>query len=176
MATGMKFLIVLGVLLALALIAWVAVWWDRSIEGKERYDERQQLMQGRAYCFSSFVGFLYASGLMIYLVYVSGHDRPTPEPWLLVGAGIMLTWMAYHFYSLLTQAALPLGEKPWVMVLNYILLAAVQGLKYWERVQPQDMIDHLDENMAWLYLMGLTCFGMLALCYLLAALKKDKED
>ncbi len=170
---GIMFLIVFGMVLALAALTWVAVWWDRSSEGKERYDERQQLMQGKAYRFSSYVGFVYFAGLMIYLVYISGYEKPAP--WLLVGAGIMVTWMSYHFYCLLTQAALPLGEKPWVMALNYIFLAVIQGLYYWEKVRLRDMTDHWDENMAWLHLMGLVCFGMLALCYLLAGLWKDRE-
>jgi energy-converting hydrogenase Eha subunit C len=122
--------VALGVLVAVVLLCLASVWLDKR-NPSDDYDERQQIVQGKANGLSLGVGLLYCVGILITLErQVTGEKMV--EPYLLVFAGIDLMIVVKHTYCLIGNAALPLSKKPLGIILSYIALSVCGFVRfYW---------------------------------------------
>ncbi len=67
--------------------------------------------------------------LMAVIILTLGYVEGKPvlvETYLLAFWGMALPFMALHIYCFLTQAALPLSQKPGMMALNYLIHGSFQ--------------------------------------------------
>lgn len=169
----MNLLIVTGiVLLALAVIVLLClcVIWVEKHYPSDEYDERQKQAQGRA----SRLGFITAMFYfgVVTVVLLQQVDGPkTIEPWLLVFIGFLLMIMVDHTYCFLSQAALPLSQKPMTSIVCYGIAGAIQ---VWYTVDamewfPLALTGH--GTGGWLHLLTGISFLYLSLMHLIQYLR-----
>ncbi len=112
-------LLLIGGVMALGALCRGMLFLERNFPGKQ-YDERQKAARGNAYRAGFYFGlvWLVASELIV------GYDAPEGVPMLVLFLGLLAQMLVFHIYCLLTHAALPLSEKPWMSIASYGLMAA----------------------------------------------------
>jgi len=165
--------ILLGILLGIVLLCLGVIYLERKVPVKQ-YDERQLHARARAHRLSFWVGFAYYLAVVILLMrQVEGAK--TVEPFLLVFAGLILQALVLHTYSILSDAALPLSEKPWYPIACF---AFVGCLQLTEAVRDfRCGIPGLTglEAADWVFLLCGISFLYLSLLHLLQWLRSRKE-
>ena len=156
----------------------IAIFLQRNFPS-EKFDERQKIARGNAYCFSHWVGMAYYFGLMVYLVFHTGKSEWVLEPFLLIVIGILIQLDSFHIYCLMTHSALPLGEKPLHTIIGYFILSGMYLVQYFVQYIPEDAAEAAGlagaESYNLLRLLFALSFFSLAICHLIACLRKEKE-
>lgn len=165
-------LISFGVIVALVLLCMLVVWLEKhGPEGD--YDERQRLARGNAYRISFFFGVAYTFFLVFYLDSSAGASLAV-SPSTLLWFGLIMEWMVFNIYCLLTRAALPFSGSPILTSAGYGLCALfnlVFCLSYSNR---PEYLRNGDTFIIPHFFMGV-CFASLAVMYLISAFWKEKE-
>ena len=160
----------IGVFAAMLIFCAGVIFIERKFPS-ERYDERQKQARGNAYRLSFWTGMVYYLVVMTVLTFRIGKDMPI-EPFLLVFGGLLLQVMVSHFYSILTNSALPLSEKPGVAVLSFSFCGILQ-LASQDYSQPIPLVGW--GSQAWVTLLAGVSFLILALLHLISILRREKE-
>jgi len=116
----------LGALAVLFVLALVTVWMEKVRPGKA-YDERQQMLRGKAYRFAFFVGtgcFLVG---FICLEWGGALELKTSTVLFIC---LMVQLMAFHVYCMLKDVSLPLGDKGWLTVIGYACIGISNLMNY----------------------------------------------
>ena len=178
MPTGLVVFFFALVIGAIVVTGVLAVYVGRNFPTK-KFDERQQIDRGNAYRFSHWVGLVYYLGLMMYFVFHTGKSEWVLEPFLLIVIGILIQLDSFHIYCLMTHSALPLGEKPLPTIICYTLLGGMHLALYFVQYIPEDeaatagLAGAMSFNL--LRLLFALSFFSLAICHLIAYLRKEKE-
>ena len=165
--------IMLAVLVGIVLLCLGAVWLEKNFPSK-KYDERQKAVQGRGYRLAFYVGVVYMLVMMPILVgQVDGEKNV--DPYILVFVGFMLQWMVFNVYCLLNHAALPLSEKPMVMILGYLVLGGFNLISYLTTISrwPLSSVGYGTAGMTELLCMFFW-FSM-AFLHLIQLIRREKE-
>ena len=162
---------ILGALFVLLLICVAVIRLERQFPSK-KYDERQRLARGNAYRVSFTVGLVYYLAVCAYLIWQVDKSDVKVEPYLLIFLGLLVQTMVFHIYCLLTHAALPLGEKPWVAVVSYTVCGGLQLLTD-DFAAPLTAVGYGSYSLARLAV-GV-CFLALALMHGINLVFRDKE-
>ena len=178
MSTGLVVFLFVIVIALIVLACVLAVYIGRNFPS-EKFDERQQIDRGNAYCFSHWVGMVYYFGLLVYFVFHIGKQEWVLEPFLLIAIGILIQLQSFHIYCLMTHSALPLGEKPMGTIIGYFLLGGLYLAQYFVQYIPKDAavaagLTGTDSFNLFRLLIALDFFSLAAL-HLIAHLRKEKE-
>lgn len=163
-------MITIGVLAAMMIFCAVVIFIERRFPS-ERYDERQKQSRGNAYRLSFWTGMVYYLVVMTVMTFRIGKDMQI-EPFLLVFGGLMMQVMVSHFYSILTNAALPLSEKPGIAVLSFSFCGILQLASH-DYTQPIPLVGQGSQE--WVTLLVGVSFLTLALLHLISILRREKE-
>ena len=166
-------LIICGVLLGIVLFCAGVIYLEKKYPGGE-YDERQVFCRMKAHRLSFWVGFVYYLFAVITLLgYVDGPGKV--EPFLLIFVGMILQALVLHTYSILTNAAVPLSEKPWVPILCFALTGTLQ-LSQFSRSFRHGVPGLTGREAAdWIFLIAGIGFFYLSLLHLFCWLHNRKE-
>lgn len=116
--------IMLGILLGIVLLCLGVIYLEKKAPAKN-YDERQLSARARAHRLSFWVGYAYFLAVVIILMgQIDGEKKV--EPFLLVFAGLILQALVLHTYSILSDAALPLSERPLYPITCFTFVGCLQ--------------------------------------------------
>ncbi len=164
-----------AMLVGLLVIACaLAIYWERN-SSSEKFDERQKIARGNAYCFSWWVGMAYYFCLMVYFVFHTGKSEWVLQPFLLIIIGILLQLQSFHIYCLMTHSALPMGEKPVPTIIGYLVLGILYLAQYFWQYIPESAGYAGAASMNLFRLLLSADFFSLAILHLIAHLRKEKE-
>ena len=165
--------IMLGILLGIVILCLGVIYLEKKAPAKN-YDERQLHARARAHRLSFWVGFIYSLLVVILLIQQVDGEK-TVEPFLLVFTGLILQAIVLHTYSILSDAALPLSEKPWVAILCFTLVGCLQLTQF--VVEYRRGLPGLTGREAadWVYLMTGISFLYLSVLHLIQWLRGRKE-
>lgn len=165
--------ILLGILLGIVLLCLGVIYLERKVPVKQ-YDERQLHARARAHRLSFWVGFAYYLAVVILLIrQVEGAK--TVEPFLLVFAGLILQALVLHTYSILSDAALPLSEKPWYPIASFTFVGSVQLIRFFSELG-RGLPSLTGRGAAdWVFLLCGISFLYLSLLHLIQWLRGRKE-
>lgn len=178
MSTLSAVLWILGIALGIVVLCAIIIDVEKNKENKN-FDERQQAKRNAGYRVAFYVGFVYYGYIMVGFVGVRDWDAFQVEPYLLMYFGILLQMGTLHAYALLTDSALPLGEKPLAMVWGYTLAGVVwliNARQYAKRYPGSGMPLRGDDSYKWVPLTTGIFFLLLALAHLISMLRKRKEE
>ena len=175
MSVAMVLLFTIIVISIIVVVCTLSIYVEKNFSS-EKFDERQKINRGNAYCFSHWVGVAYYFGLLVYFVFRIGkYDWPV-EPFLLIAIGILLQLQSFHIYCLLTHSALPLGEKPMPTIFGYFLLGGIYLAQYYIQYIPKDTVGLVGaDSMNLFRLLIAFDFFALAFLHLIAHLRREKE-
>ena len=175
MSVAMVLLFTIIVISIIVVVCTLSIYVEKNFSS-EKFDERQKIYRGNAYCFSHWIGIAYYFGLLTYFVFHSGkHDWPV-EPFLLIAIGILLQLQSFHIYCLMTHSALPLGEKPMPTIIGYFFLGGLYLAQYYLQYIPKDTVGFAGaDSMNLFRLLIAFDFFALAFLHLIAHLRKEKE-
>ncbi len=107
----------------LGALCWGILFLERHFPSKQ-YDERQKVARGNAYRAGFYLGlvWLIASGLVV------GYDAHEGTLMFVLFLGFVAQMLVFHIYCLLTHAAMPLSEKPWMSIASYGIMAVFYGV------------------------------------------------
>ena len=165
--------IMLGILLGIVLLCLGVIYLDRNMPAKN-YDERQVNARARAHRLSFWVGFVYYMFAVIILIQQVEGEK-TVEPFLLVFAGIILQALVLHTYSIFSDAAVPLTEKPWVSILCFAFIGCLQLTQFFANLDGRLPGFVGREAADWIFLMTGTTFLYLTVLHLIQWLRNRKE-
>ena len=183
--------VILFILLSLAAVVavcFLAKWLEKTFPGK-KYDEMQTISRLNGYRLAFLVGFLYYLVTVPILIGQVDGEK-TIEPYLLVTGGVLLQLMVVHTYSLISHAALPLGENPLVSIGGNVLLGIIWMTSFRNEYGTYQDILHSDANsilqleslgltghssITWFYLALSICFFYQALLHTIQYLHREKE-
>ena len=114
----------LGILLGIVLLCLGVIYFEKKLPAKN-YDERQLGARARAHRLSFWVGFAYYLGVVVLLIRQVEGEK-TVEPFLLVFSGLILQALVLHTYSILSDAALPLSERPLYPITCFTFVGCLQ--------------------------------------------------
>ena len=175
MSVGLVLLFTVVVIAAIAGICDLAVYVGKNFPS-EKYDERQKINRGNAYCFSHWMGMAYYFGLLVYFVFHTGKHEWVLEPYLLIMIGILIQLQSFHIYCLMTHSALPLGEKPLPTIIGNLLLGGLYLAQYFLQYIPENTVGLTDAGSMNLFRLLLAFdFFALAILHLIALLRNEKE-
>lgn len=142
----------------------------------EKFDERQKISRGNAYCFSHWMGMLYYFALLVYFVFHTGKQEWVLEPFLLLAIGILIQLQSFHIYCLMTHSALPLGEKPMPAIIGYFTLGGLYFVQYYLQYIPENVVGFsgADSHNLFRLLIALD-FVFFAVLHLIAYIRDRKE-
>lgn len=166
--------IIMGlVLLGIVLLCFGVAWLEKNFP-TEKYDERQQLVRGRGYRLSFFVGILFMLVAMAFMVYQVDGEK-TVEPFLLVYFCLIIQAMVFHVYCLINHAALPFSEKPVVPLICYTFIGVMDLFSFRNAVSiwPLTLVGH--GTTGWNSLVQMFFWFSLAFMYLIQVLRREKE-
>ena len=165
--------IMLGSLLGIVLLCLGVIYLEKRIPGKN-YDERQLHARTRAHRLSFWVGFVY------YLIVTGGlmkqvDGEKTVEPFLMVFVGLILQALVLHTYSILSDAALPLSERPLYPIACFTFVGCLQLTQFFNQLRWG--IPGLTGRGAadWVFLMTGISFLYLSVLHLIQWLRGRKE-
>ena len=162
------------VLLALLFLCAVVIWLEKRFPG-EAYDERQKIARSRGYRISFWIGNIYYLGVMAYLINQVGKNAVLIEPFILLLIGFALQALVLHCYCLLTHAALPIGEKPYITIICYLFMAFINLVSSRQGLLPEEVSFIGQESAAALRLIMVICFTALAVMHIIRLLIREKE-
>lgn len=163
----------LGILLGIVLLCLGVIYLEKRIPGKN-YDERQNQSRARAHRLSFWVGFAYFLAVVILLIQqVDGGKKV--EPFLLVFTGLILQALVLHTYSIFSDAALSLAEKPWVAIVCFALVGCMQLTQF--IMGCRQGIPGLTGREAadWIFMMTGTGFLYLSILHLIQWLRRERS-
>ena len=166
-------LLICGVLLGIVLLCLGVIYLEKRIPAKQ-YDERQLHARTRAHRLSFWVGFAYY--LVVTVVLIRQVDgKKTVEPFLLVFVGLILQALVLHTYSILSDAALPLSEKPLYPIACFTFVGCLQLTQFYNQLRWG--IPGLTGRGAadWVFLMTGISFLYLSVLHLIQWLRGRKE-
>lgn len=166
--------IIMGlVLLGIVLMCMGVTRLEKTAKSSE-YDERQQLVRGRGYRLSFFVGILFMLVAMSFMVYQVDGEK-TVEPYLLVYFGLMLQATVFHVYCLLNHAALPFSEKPVTPIVCYAFIGLMDFFAFKNAVErwPLTFVGH--GTTGWNSLVQMFFWFSLSAMYLIQLLRREKD-
>ena len=175
MMIGKMLLLILGILAGLVLLCACVIWFEKRAPG-ETYDERQKIARGNAYRLSTWVGLIYTIAAFAYLEFQS--ESAAVEATTLLFVGLELQLMAFHIYCLLTNSAMPLGEKGWITVGGYLCCGSMNFQSFrqtrgsYARIYGSDVIP----EECWMFFSLAVTFVTLAAMHLIRLLWKEKEE
>jgi len=140
----------------------------------KNYDERQLHARARAHRLSFWVGFIYSLLVVILLIQqVDGGKKV--EPFLLVFTGLILQALVLHTYSIFSDAALSLAEKPGVAMVCLALVGCVQVTQL--IMGCRQGIPGLTGREAadWIFMMTGTGFLYLSILHLIQWLRRERS-
>ena len=178
MSAGIVVFSTIIMIAVLVMVCAVIVYLERNFQS-EKYDERQKIARGNAYRFSHWTGMIYYFGLLVYFVLHTGKGEWAVEPFVLLMIGILIQLQSFHIYCLITHSALPLGEKPLVMIVGYVILGGMYLAQYYFQYIPEEAAKAAGFTGVGSYnLMRLLIaldFLSLAALHLIACLRKEKD-
>lgn len=126
--------IMLAVLAGIVLLCLAVTRMEKTAKSSE-YDERQQLVRGRAHRLTNMAGFAYMLLILPELIHQVEGEK-TVEAYLLVFGGFMLLTMVFHVYCFINHAAMPLSSKPLAVIPCYLIigimyLAPLRNIQRW---------------------------------------------
>ena len=163
----------LGTLMGIVFLCLGVIYLEKRMPGKQ-YDERQLHARTRAHRLSFWVGFAYY--LVVTVVLMKQVDgEKTVEPFLLVFVGLILQALVLHTYSILSDAALPLSEKPLYPIACFTFVGCLQLTQFYNQLRWG--IPGLTGRGAadWVFLMTGISFLYLSLLHLIQWLRGRKE-
>lgn len=178
MSTVSAVLWILGIALGIVVLCAIIIDVGKNKENK-KFDERQQAKRNAGYRVAFYVGFAYYGYIMAAFTGVRDWDAFQVEPYLLMYFGILLQMGTLHAYALLTDSALPLGDKPLKTAAWYTLMGVmwlINGHLYTRRHPSAGMPLRGDDAYKWVYLTSGIFFLLLALAHLISMLRKRKEE
>ena len=114
-------LLVVGLLGAVVLLCGIVTGVEKKIPRTE-YDERQKLVQGKAYALAFNVGLLYFIPVTIWQMLQADAGKPFVGMYLVLFFGLWVQMLLFNTYCIFNGAGLPLsGKHPWAAGI-YILL------------------------------------------------------
>lgn len=173
MSTMKIILWMLGILLGIVLLCLGVIYLEKRIPGKN-YDERQLHARTRAHRLSFWVGFVYY--LIVTVILMKQVDgEKTVEPFLLVFVGLILQALVLHTYSILSDAALPLSERPLYPITCFTFVGCLQLTQFCNQLRWG--IPGLTGRGAadWVFLMTGISFLYLSVLHLIQWLRGRKE-
>lgn len=165
--------IMLGILLGIVLLCLGVIYLEKRIPVKQ-YDERQLSARARAHRLSFWVGYAYFLAVVIILMgQIDGEKKV--EPFLLVFAGLILQALVLHTYSILSDAALPLSERPLYPITCFTFVGCLQLTQFCNQLRWG--IPGLTGRGAadWVFLMTGISFLYLSVLHLIQWLRGRKE-
>lgn len=165
--------ILLGILLGIVLLCLGVIYLEKRIPAKQ-YDERQLHARARAHRLSLWVGFAYYLVVTVVLIRQVDGEK-TVEPFLMVFVGLILQALVLHTYSILSDAALPLSERPWYPIACFTFMGCLQLTQFYNQLRWG--IPGLTGRGAadWVFLMTGISFLYLSLLHLIQWLRGRKE-
>ncbi len=158
-----------AVFLMLLAVCWGIIVLERKFPGKN-YDERQQIARGRAYRASFWFGFLYYLAVSVYAVNQGGEMN-----YLLLFGGMTMQAVVFHIYCMLTGAALPLSEKPWVPVICYSIMSMMYLIPVFTGAYTDTLTMSKEGTRTGVNLVLGVFFLALAVLHLMNRLRKERE-
>lgn len=174
MSVGLILFLYAMVVALLMIVCALAIHWEHN-SSSEKFDERQKIARGNAYCFSWWIGMAYYFALMTYFVFHTGKSDWVLQPFLLIIIGILLQLQSFHIYCLMTHSALPLGEKPLPTIVGYFFLGGLYLLQYFWQYIPENVGYAGAGSMNLFRLLLAADFFSLAVLHLIAFLRDRKE-
>ena len=165
--------IMLGILLGIVLLCLGVIFLEKKIPTKQ-YDERQMSARARAHRLSFWVGYAYSLAVVIILVgQIDGEKKV--EPFLLVFAGLILQALVLHTYSILSDAALPLSEKPMYPITCFTFVGCLHLTQFYNQLR-WSMPGLIGRGASdWVFLMTGVSFLYLSALHLIQWLRSRKE-
>ena len=165
--------IMLGILLGIVILCLGVIYLEKKAPTKN-YDERQLSARARAHRLSFWVGYAYFLAVVIILMgQIDGEKKV--EPFLLVFAGLILQALVLHTYSILSDAALPLSERPLYPITCFTFVGCLQLTQFFNQLRWG--IPCLTGRGAadWVFLMTGISFLYLSVLHLIQWLRGRKE-
>ena len=165
--------LVLGILLGIVLLCLGVIYLEKKLPVKQ-YDERQLSARARAHRLSFWVGYAYFLTVVLILIRQVDGEK-TVEPFLLVFAGLILQALVLHTYSILSDAALPLSEKPLYPIICFTFMGCLHLTQFNNLLRRG--VPGLSGRGAsdWVFLMTGISFLYLSLLHLIQWLRSRKE-
>ena len=108
-------LLTVGILLAIVGLCGLTTWVEKKYPGKE-YDERQQIVHGRAYRLSFLAGMVYFIPVTIWQMFQAEAGKSSMDMYVVIFLGLWIQVLLFATYCIWNGAALPLSEKhPWAI-------------------------------------------------------------
>ena len=174
MSTGLVVFFFAIVFAAMLAACAFTVYLERNFPS-EKFDERQKIARGDAYCFCHWVGLVYYFGLMIYFIFHTGKTGWHAEPFVLLFIGILIQLQSFHIYCVMTHSALPLGEKPMPTIIGYLVLGTMWFVTYFAQYVPENVGLTGAASYNLFRLLIALDFYALAAMHLIGLLWKEKE-
>ena len=114
-------LLVVGLLAAVVLLCVVVTGIEKKLQRTE-YDERQKIVQGKAYALAFNAGLLYFIPITVWQMLQADAGKQFADMWLLLFLGLWIQMLLFNTYCIFNGAGLPLsGKHPWAAGV-YVLL------------------------------------------------------
>lgn len=176
MSTLSAVLWILGIAMGVVILCAIVIEEGKKREDK-RYDERQQASRNAGYRVAFYVGLVYYIFISIGLSSAIDLNTLQTEPYLLVFFGILLQTLTLHVYALLTDSALPMGEKPMPAIVCYAGMGALRILTLLRQLEREPGMPLRGHGAGkWADLTFGIFFLLLALFHLISMLRRRKED
>lgn len=161
--------LVTGLLALIVALCAAVTWVEKKVPHKE-FDERQKIVQGKAYALAFNVGLLYFMVITIWQMLQAEAGKAFPEMYLLLFLGLWMQMLLFNTYCILNGAGLPLSEKSSWAIGTSLIFAGYYFLKYF------GFRDELNRSGFQLIplMMGVG-FSYLALLYGIQMLRERKE-
>lgn len=169
MFTVYSILLVIGLLVVVVLLCAGVTWTENKFAGTE-YDERQKIVQGKAYALAFNAGLLYFIPVTIWQMLRAEAGNPFLDTYLVLFLGLWVQMVLFNTYCIFHGAGLPLsGKSPWAIG-TCLLFAGYYFLKYFGF---RDELNRIGFQFI-LLLMGVGC-SYFALLYWIQMLRDRKE-
>lgn len=179
-------LFLLGAVALLAAICLMTVSMENQLPARE-YDERQNLIWGKAYRFVFYLGAAYS--LTLYGCLELGDWSLPLKTSTLLFLGLVLQALGFHIYCLAQNTGLPLKRKGGQMVKSYVLFCALNLVTVTRQIallqiypeysgQNAFAIMTAPENIDFFFnrLLAMAAFATLAVVYLISAYRDQKGE
>lgn len=129
MSTIYSVLLVVGLLAAVVLLCVVVTWIEKKFPRTE-YDERQKIVQGKAYALAFNAGLLYYIPVTIWQMLQAEAGKSFMEMYLVLFVGLWVQMLLFNTYCIFHGAGLPLSQKSSWAIGTCVLFSGYYFLKY----------------------------------------------
>lgn len=165
--------VMFGILIAVLVVTIISYIKRRKYGRPEEFDERQQLIRGKAYQ-HAFVVTLCASALYGALVAI------TERPYMADGvAALLVTFIGVGTFgaeSILRDAFYTARNRPKTYILLYIACILSQIAGAIGHIRNNDLVQNGVLTMNVLPLVCIVLFSVILICLVVKAVQKPKED